>query len=99
MDAALDMDRALIVERRNGLLCHICRHGIFSLALVCGFQYFYTVTPVYPFHSFVVIKVIMGVNLVSYATRRRAGMEAREAADVVNDFGRAPIGEGKEEQV
>jgi len=40
----------------------------------------------------------MGVNLVSYATRRRAGMEAREAADVVNDFGRAPIGEGKEEQ-
>jgi hypothetical protein len=26
-------------------------------------------------------------------------MEAREAADVVNDFGRDPIGEGKEEQV
>jgi len=47
---------------------------------------------------FVVIKVIMGINLLSYATRRRAGMEAREAADVVNDFGRDPIGEGKEEQ-
>jgi len=47
---------------------------------------------------FVVIKVIMGVNLVSYATRRRAGMEAREAEDAVNDFGRDPIGEGKEER-
>ncbi|KAA1471685.1 DUF747-domain-containing protein [Dentipellis sp. KUC8613] len=47
---------------------------------------------------FVVIKVIMGVNLVSYATRRRAGMEAREIADTVNDFGRDPIGEGREEQ-
>jgi hypothetical protein len=52
-----------------------------------------------PGNSFVVIKVIMGVNLVSYATRRRAGMEAREVADMVNDFGRDPIGEGKEEQV
>jgi len=41
----------------------------------------------------------MGVYLVSYATRRRAGMEAREAADVVNDFGRDPIGEGPEERV
>lgn len=41
----------------------------------------------------------MGVNLVSYATKRRAGMEAREVADKVNDFGRDPIGEGREEQV
>jgi len=49
--------------------------------------------------SFVVIKIIVGVNLLSYATRRRAGMEEREAADAVNDFGRNPIGEGKEEQV
>lgn len=49
--------------------------------------------------SFLLIKVILGVNLVSYASRRRAGMEAREAADAVNDFGRDPIGEGKEEQV
>lgn len=52
-----------------------------------------------PFGSFLVIKVMLGVNLVSYATRRRAGMEARAVADVVNDFGRDPIGEGKEEQV
>ena len=42
---------------------------------------------------------MVGVNLVGYATRRRSGMEARQAADVVNDFGRDPIGEGKEEQV
>jgi hypothetical protein len=47
----------------------------------------------------VVVKVIMGVNLVSYATRRHAGMEAREKEDAANDFGRNPIGEGKEEQV
>ncbi|KAJ7072354.1 eukaryotic membrane protein family-domain-containing protein [Mycena amicta] len=47
---------------------------------------------------FVVVKVILGVNLVSYATRRKAGMEAREAEDSVNDFGRDPIGEGREEQ-
>ncbi|ETW81011.1 hypothetical protein HETIRDRAFT_155012 [Heterobasidion irregulare TC 32-1] len=48
---------------------------------------------------FVVIKIIMGVNLVSYATKRKAGMEAREVADKVNDFGRDPIGEGREEQI
>ncbi|KAF9071697.1 eukaryotic membrane protein family-domain-containing protein [Rhodocollybia butyracea] len=47
---------------------------------------------------FVVIKVIIGVNLISYATRRRAGMEAREAEDAVNDYGRDPVGEGKEER-
>jgi len=49
--------------------------------------------------SFVVVKVIMGVNLVSYATKRKAGMEAREAEDTINDFGRDPIGEGREEQI
>ncbi|KAF8629188.1 hypothetical protein AX17_005773 [Amanita inopinata Kibby_2008] len=46
----------------------------------------------------VVIKIIVGINLLSYASRRHAEMEARAAADVVNDFGRDPIGEGKEEQ-
>ena len=49
--------------------------------------------------SFVVIKVIIGVNLVSYATRRRAGMEDREAKDAINNFGRDPVGEGRDEQV
>ena len=49
--------------------------------------------------SLLVIKIILGVRLLTYATQRRAGMEAREQADRVNDFGRDPIGEGKEEQV
>lgn len=46
-----------------------------------------------------VVKIILGVNLLSYATRRHVGMDARAAADAVNDFGRDPIGEGKEEKV
>jgi hypothetical protein len=50
-------------------------------------------------YSLVVIKIIMGVNLISFATHRRADMERREAEDVVNDFGRNPIGESKDEQV
>ena len=41
----------------------------------------------------------MGVRLLSYATGRRTGMDARIAADSINDFGRDPIGEGKEERV
>ncbi|KAF5393335.1 hypothetical protein D9757_000567 [Collybiopsis confluens] len=47
---------------------------------------------------FVVVKIIIGVNLISYATRRRAGMETREAEDSINDYGRYPVGEGKEER-
>lgn len=49
--------------------------------------------------SFVVIKIIMGVRLLSYATNRRAGMQEREDEDVINDFGRDPVGEGKDERV
>jgi hypothetical protein len=50
--------------------------------------------------SFLGVKVIIGVNLVGYATSRRAGMEARRTEDdVINNFNRDPIGEGKEEQV
>jgi hypothetical protein len=41
----------------------------------------------------------MGVNLITFATERRAGMEQREAEDVINDFGRDPIGESKDEKV
>ena len=41
----------------------------------------------------------MGINLISYAARRQAGMDARKVEDVVNDFGRNPVGEGREEQV
>jgi hypothetical protein len=47
----------------------------------------------------VVLKVIMGINLVQYAAHRRAGMEEREKEDAVNDFGRDPIGEGLDERV
>ncbi|KAH7888817.1 eukaryotic membrane protein family-domain-containing protein [Phlebopus sp. FC_14] len=47
---------------------------------------------------FLAVKILLGVNLISYATRRRAGMEARAAADIINDFGRDPIGEGREER-
>jgi hypothetical protein len=77
-------------------------YGCFILALVCTALITLDIRN-HPLTdgliSFVVIKVIMGVNLVSYATRRRAGMEAREAEDAINDFGRDPIGEGKEEQI
>ena len=48
--------------------------------------------------SVLVVKIMLGVHLLTYATRRRAEMEARAEADKVNDFGRDPIGEGKEEQ-
>ncbi len=41
----------------------------------------------------------MGVSLISYATRRQPGMEARAEEDRINDFGRDPIGEGKDERV
>jgi len=41
----------------------------------------------------------MGVRLLGYATKRRAGMEQRKAEDKMNDFGRDPIGEGGEERV
>lgn len=47
---------------------------------------------------FLALKVLLGVNLISYATRRQVGTEARAAADTINDFGRDPIGEGKEER-
>jgi len=47
---------------------------------------------------FVALKVLLGVNLISYATKRHAGVEERAAVDAINDFGRDPIGEGKDER-
>jgi hypothetical protein len=41
----------------------------------------------------------MGIRLISYAARRRVDMEKRAIQDHVNDFGRDPIGESKDEQV
>lgn len=76
---------------------------MYILALVNGTmndkRCLYKSTDVFRLDSFVVIKLIMGMNLLSYAAHRRVEMEARAAADVVNEFGRDPIGEGKEEQV
>jgi hypothetical protein len=46
-----------------------------------------------------VLKIIVGINLVHFAARRQAGMDARAREDTVNDFGRDPIGEGPEERV
>jgi len=48
---------------------------------------------------FVVVKIIIGVRLLSYATTRRSGMRQREVDDAINDFGRDPIGEGNEEKM
>jgi hypothetical protein len=85
----------------NAEIMHYLTWGIMGLLFWLWYVVAYGIEPISLMHlySFVGIKIITGVNLLSYATRRRAGMEAREAADVVNDFGRDPIGEGKEEQV
>ncbi|WVQ83537.1 hypothetical protein IAT38_005678 [Cryptococcus sp. DSM 104549] len=45
----------------------------------------------------VFLKVILGLSLLSFSAMRQEGMEEREAADTVNDFGRAAVGESKEE--
>lgn len=39
------------------------------------------------------LKTLLGLTLLSFATLRQAGMEEREAADVVNDFGRSGVGD------
>ncbi|CAE7225949.1 unnamed protein product [Rhizoctonia solani] len=47
----------------------------------------------------VTIKLMLGVNLLVYATSRKKYMDARVKEDEdVNKFGRNPIGEGKDEQ-
>ncbi|WVW79706.1 hypothetical protein I302_101676 [Kwoniella bestiolae CBS 10118] len=45
----------------------------------------------------VFLKVILGLALLSFSAIRQEGMEAREAEDAVNDFGRSAVGESKEE--
>ncbi|KAG9016786.1 hypothetical protein FRB90_002163 [Tulasnella sp. 427] len=46
----------------------------------------------------VTIKLILGINLLAYASRRREGMEERRKEDEeINDFTRPAIGEGKDE--
>ncbi|KAK6906918.1 hypothetical protein I203_100907 [Kwoniella mangroviensis CBS 8507] len=45
----------------------------------------------------VFLKVILGLALLSFSATRQEGMDAREAEDAVNDFGRSAVGESKEE--
>ncbi|KAG7446514.1 DUF747-domain-containing protein [Guyanagaster necrorhizus] len=48
---------------------------------------------------FLGVKIILGVNLVGYATSRQESIEAaKRAEDKENDFGRPAIGEGNEER-
>lgn len=49
--------------------------------------------------SLVTVKVMLGVNLLVYASGRKKDMDARVQADeAVNKYGRNPIGESREEQ-
>ena len=50
-------------------------------------------------YSLVALKILLGLSLLSYSALRQAGMDAREAEDAVNDFGRTAVGESKEEAV
>jgi hypothetical protein len=47
----------------------------------------------------VALKILLGLGLLSFSALRQTGMDAREAEDAVNDFGRAAVGETKEETV
>lgn len=50
--------------------------------------------------SLVVFKIVLGINLLNYASKRYKGMDARRIKDDrINDFERDPLGEGKDEQV
>lgn len=72
-------------------------NGGIILAMVCQYaRWWYYAQPAGV--SFLALKVLLGVNLISYADSRRTEMEARAVADRVNDFGRDPIGESLEER-
>lgn len=44
-------------------------------------------------------KLVLGVNLLAFAIQHQIGLQARQNADSVNDFGRSAIGESRSEQV
>jgi hypothetical protein len=50
-------------------------------------------------YSAVIVKIIIGLQLVVFAIRRQETTRARELEDAVNDYGRPPIGETQEEKV
>ena len=45
----------------------------------------------------VALKILLGLSLLGYSAKRQANMDETEKEDEVNDFGRAPVGESKEE--
>lgn len=50
--------------------------------------------------SLVAFKIILGINLLNFASRRHAGMEERKLDDDgLNSFARPPLGEGPSEKV
>ena len=50
--------------------------------------------------SLVAIKIVLGINILNFASRRFIGMDARRSEDdEVNDFARPPLGEGEDEKV
>ena len=49
--------------------------------------------------SLLVIKIILGINLITYATRRLVGKDQRAAEDDATNNSSVPIGETKEERV
>lgn len=52
-----------------------------------------------PSHSLVALKLLLGTNLVSYASRRYATVADREQEEELNARDRQPIGVDKEEKV
>lgn len=51
-------------------------------------------------HSLVAFKIILGINLLNYASRRFVGMEdRRDEDDELNHLARSPLGEGAQEKV
>ncbi|KAL7409310.1 eukaryotic membrane protein family-domain-containing protein [Mrakia frigida] len=47
----------------------------------------------------VAIKIALGISILNFASRRFVGMDARrEEDDEINDFERAPLGEGEDER-
>jgi hypothetical protein len=49
--------------------------------------------------SLLIIKIILGINLITYATRRKIGMDERAAEDEATNNSSIPIGETKDERV
>ncbi|KAG8858017.1 hypothetical protein FRB96_005508 [Tulasnella sp. 330] len=77
-------------------------HNLYDLEFISALDWVHmgkwVVLGILTWFCLVTVKLMMGVNLLAYASRRRDGMEQRMREDeAINDFTRAPIGEGKEE--